>query len=71
VPEDEWTGTSVQAVMLPRDRVYWTTPDETALALMERMRHDNLHEVAVIDSDAWWDWLRSIRWRRPCRSARI
>jgi Zn-dependent protease/CBS domain-containing protein len=51
VPQSEWTGTSVQAVMLPRDRVYWTTPQETALALMERMRNDGLQEVAVVDNE--------------------
>ena len=52
VPETEWAATSVQAVMLPRERVYWTTPQETALALMERMRQDELQEVAVMDGSA-------------------
>jgi Zn-dependent protease/CBS domain-containing protein len=49
VPESEWATTSVQAVMLPPERVYWTAPQEAALALMERMRRDGLQEVAVID----------------------
>lgn len=51
VPESEWSRTSVQAVMLPRDRVYWTTPTETALALMDRMREGNLQQVAVVDGE--------------------
>jgi Zn-dependent protease len=51
VPQSEWATTSVQAVMLPRDRVYWTTPQETALALMERMRQDGVQEVAVVDNE--------------------
>jgi Zn-dependent protease/CBS domain-containing protein len=51
VPQSEWTAMSVQAVMLPRDRVHWTTPEETALALMERMRQDGLQEVAVVESE--------------------
>jgi predicted transcriptional regulator len=51
VPQTEWAGTSVQAVMLPRDRVHWAAPEDTALALMERMRQDNLQEMAVVASD--------------------
>jgi predicted transcriptional regulator len=51
VPEPEWAGTSVQAVMLPRERVQWAAPEESALALMERMRQENLQEVAVVDHD--------------------
>jgi len=48
VPPAEWSGTSVQAVMLPRDRVRWAAPEETALALMERMRQEDLQEIAVV-----------------------
>jgi len=51
VPQTEWAGTSVQAVMLPRDRVHWAAPAESALALLERMRQDNLQEIAVITDD--------------------
>jgi len=51
VPHAEWAGTSVQAVMLPRERVHWAAPEETALALMERMRQDNLQEVAVVANE--------------------
>ena len=51
VPEAEWAGTSVQAVMLPRDRVHWVGPEDTALSVMERMRQDNLPQVAVVAND--------------------
>jgi Zn-dependent protease/CBS domain-containing protein len=51
VPESEWSRTSVQAVMLPRDRVFWTTPGEPALALMGRMRDEDLQHVAVVDGE--------------------
>ncbi len=51
VPQAEWAGTSVQAVMLPRERVHWAAPEEAALALMDRMRQDNLREVAVVAND--------------------
>jgi Zn-dependent protease/predicted transcriptional regulator len=51
VPQSEWAGTSVQAVMLPRERVQWVAPEQPALSLMERMRHDRLQEVAVVSDD--------------------
>lgn len=51
VPQSEWTMTSVQAVMLPRERVYWATPAETALSLMDRMRQERLQEVAVVEDE--------------------
>ena len=51
VPESEWAATSVQAVMLPRERVSWTAPQETALALVERMRQEGLQQVAVVDDE--------------------
>ena len=51
VPQAEWAGTSVQAAMLPRERVHWAAPEESALALMERMRQGNLQEMAVVADD--------------------
>jgi CBS domain-containing protein len=41
----------VQAIMLPRDRMYWTAPGEAALTLMERMRESSLPQVAVVDGE--------------------
>ncbi len=51
VPPSEWAHTSVQAVMLPRDRVQWAAPEEPAQALMERMRQNHLQEIAVVSND--------------------
>ncbi len=51
VPKSEWPHTSVQAVMLPREKVQWAAPEEPALSLMERMRQDGLQEVAVVSHD--------------------
>jgi Zn-dependent protease/predicted transcriptional regulator len=51
VPQSEWAMTSVQAVMLPRERVHWASPAETALSLMDRMRQEHLQEVAVVDNE--------------------
>jgi Zn-dependent protease/CBS domain-containing protein len=48
VPREEWATTSVQAVMLPRDGLQWAAPDESALALLERMRNANVEEMAVV-----------------------
>jgi CBS domain-containing protein len=49
VPRDEWNTTSVQAVMLSRDGLQWATPEEPALALLERMRNANVDEMAVVN----------------------
>jgi Zn-dependent protease/CBS domain-containing protein len=51
VPESEWPRTSVQAIMIPRERMYWAAPHETALSLMEHMRESNLQHVAVVDGE--------------------
>jgi predicted transcriptional regulator len=42
--------TSVQAVMLSRDRLPWAAPDEPALQLLDRMRSANVDQMAVIAS---------------------
>jgi predicted transcriptional regulator len=51
VPQEDWAGTSVQAVMLPRERLQLAEPEEFALPLLERMRQDNLQEVAVVSKE--------------------
>jgi len=48
VPRDQWTGTSVQAAMLTQERVQWTSPDEPALELLDRMRQAQVDQMAVI-----------------------
>jgi Zn-dependent protease/predicted transcriptional regulator len=50
VPREEWPMTSVQAVMLSRDRLPWAAPDEPALQLLDRMRSANVDQMAVIAS---------------------
>src|SRR3989475_2627589 len=37
VPRQEWAHTSVQAVMIPRDKILWASPDERLLAMRERL----------------------------------
>ena len=49
VPREEWDMTSVQAAMLSRDGLQWAAPEESALALLERMRNANVDEMAVVN----------------------
>jgi Zn-dependent protease/predicted transcriptional regulator len=51
VPREEWPSTSVQAVMIPREKLPWTAPDEPVLNVLERMRTANVDQLAVIRED--------------------
>jgi Zn-dependent protease/predicted transcriptional regulator len=48
VPQQDWDVTSVQAVMLPKEKLPWAAPEEPALSLLERMRNIGLQQVPVI-----------------------
>jgi Zn-dependent protease/CBS domain-containing protein len=48
VPRDQWTTNSIQAVMLPVDRIEWATPDEPALAVLERMQKEDIAQMPVV-----------------------
>ena len=48
VPQHDWDVTSVQAVMLPKDKLPWAAPEEPALSLLERMRNVGLQQIPVI-----------------------
>src|ERR1700730_2624857 len=48
VPRDEWATNSVQAVMLPVDRIQLATPDEPALAVLERMQKEDIAQMPVV-----------------------
>jgi len=49
VPREEWATTSVQAAMVPRDKVIWSRPDEPALALLERMMNEDVNQMPVVE----------------------
>jgi Zn-dependent protease/predicted transcriptional regulator len=51
VPREEWPSTSVQAVMIPREKLAWTAPEEPVLGVLERMRSANVDQLAVIRED--------------------
>ncbi len=48
VPREEWATTSVQAVMLPREKIHWTAPEELVLSLLERMQSEDINQMPVV-----------------------
>ncbi len=48
VPQQDWDVTSVQAVMLPKDKLLWAAPEESALSLLDRMRNVGMQQMPVI-----------------------
>ncbi len=47
-PREEWPMTSVQAAMLPRDKIRWARPEESVLAVLERMQNDDINQMPVV-----------------------
>jgi Zn-dependent protease len=53
VPREDWDVTSVQAVMIPRDKILWASPEEPLLGLLERLLAADVNQMPVVDgSDA-------------------
>jgi predicted transcriptional regulator len=48
LPRDEWDNTSIQAVMLPLDRIHSALPDETALGVLDRMQNEDINQMPVL-----------------------
>ncbi len=48
VPQSDWDVTSVQAVMLPKDKLHWAAPEEPAISLLDRMRTVGMQQMPVI-----------------------
>ena len=48
VPRDEWNNTSIQAVMVPIDRVHSALPDEPVLQVLERMQKEDINQMPVL-----------------------
>jgi Zn-dependent protease/predicted transcriptional regulator len=48
VQQQDWDVTSVQAVMLPKDKLLWAAPEEPALSLLDRMRNVGMQQMPVI-----------------------
>jgi len=51
VPRNEWSNTSIQAVMMPIDGIQWATPDESALAVLARMQEADINQMPVRSGD--------------------
>jgi CBS domain-containing protein len=50
VPREEWAGTSVQGVMVPRDNILWARPDEPLQGLLERLLTNEVNQMPVVSS---------------------
>ena len=48
VPREEWAHTSVQAVMILRERILWATPDEPLLGLLERLLTADVNQMPIV-----------------------
>lgn len=48
VPREEWAHTSVQAVMIPREKILWATPDEPLLGLLERLLTADVNQMPIV-----------------------
>src|SRR5712675_1465554 len=50
VPRNEWAHNSVQAVMIPREKILWARPDEPLLGLLERLVAADVNQMPVVSS---------------------
>ncbi|MDP9147950.1 MAG: CBS domain-containing protein, partial [Acidobacteriota bacterium] len=48
IPRDEWANNSIQAVMIPRERISWASPDEPLLRLLERLLASDINQMPVV-----------------------
>lgn len=48
VQRSEWPFTSVQATMIPRAKLLWSTPDQPLLPLLERMLAADVNQVPIM-----------------------
>jgi CBS domain-containing protein len=48
VPRSEWVHNSVQAVMIPRDKILWARPEEPLLGLLERLVAADVNQMPVV-----------------------
>ena len=48
VPREEWPHMSVQAVMIPREKILWARPEEPLLGLLERLVSADVNQMPVV-----------------------
>jgi Zn-dependent protease/predicted transcriptional regulator len=51
IPRNEWHNTSIQAAMLPLDKVRWAAPEEPVVAVLDRMQSEDINQMPVLQSD--------------------
>jgi CBS domain-containing protein len=51
VPQEDWSATSVQAVMIPRENILWAQPDEPLQGLLERLLVNDVNQMPVVSND--------------------
>ena len=47
IPREEWDNTSVQAVMLPLERIHSAAPDEPVIGVLDRMQQEDINQMPV------------------------
>ena len=47
VPRENWSNTSIQAVMLPLDRIHSASPDEPIAGVLDRMQEADINQMPV------------------------
>jgi len=51
VPRDEWANTSIQAVMLPLEKIHAAEPDEPAVKILQRMQAEDINQMPVVSQN--------------------
>lgn len=51
VPRGEWDNTSIQAAMLPLEKIHAAAPDEPALKILQRMQTQDINQMPVVSED--------------------
>ncbi len=49
VPREDWNMNSVQAVMVPRERILWAAPNEPLPALLDRLVAADVNQMPVVN----------------------
>jgi len=50
VPREDWAHNSVQAAMIPREKILWASPEEPLLRLVERLLNADINQMPVVSS---------------------
>ncbi len=49
VSRDDWDGNSVQAVMVPREKILWASPDEPLQRIFDRLMAADVNQMPVVN----------------------